>query len=180
MPAKRCQHLNSQNFYFCEGPCIWNWFGCWPPRLQRSSLQVILQPLKTYFGSGREGTSLEVLPWSFAMDNSYLVLRLDLSHSEWMYLFEKEKVSPSQFHILNWYMSPSSTQRKKLALGHKSSANSKFFISAMLASGSSCGRFSWPPFVIQTCRQFLDNWSDLERYCGYRENNIPQLEDINR
>ena len=29
-------------------------------------------------------------------------------------------------------------------------------------------------------RQFLDNWGDLERYCGYREDNIPQLEDINR
>ena len=39
---------------------------------------------------------------------------------------------------------------------------------------------SIPPFIVHSCRQFLDNWSDLERYCGYRENNIPQLEDINR
>lgn len=30
------------------------------------------------------------------------------------------------------------------------------------------------------CRQFLENWAELELYCGYREDNIPQLEDINR
>ena len=30
------------------------------------------------------------------------------------------------------------------------------------------------------CRQFLDNWSELEQYCEYRVDNIPQLEDINR
>eukprot|EP00090_Calanus_glacialis_P013363 TRINITY_DN22004_c0_g1_i1.p1 TRINITY_DN22004_c0_g1~~TRINITY_DN22004_c0_g1_i1.p1 ORF type:complete len:561 (-),score=172.93 TRINITY_DN22004_c0_g1_i1:215-1663(-) len=30
------------------------------------------------------------------------------------------------------------------------------------------------------CKQFLDNWSELEQFCGYREDNIPQLEDINR
>ena len=79
-------------------------------------------------------------------------------------------------------MTPFSTQKRRLAHGRKSSANSKFFISAMLASGS-----NWSfilensiHFLVQTCRQFLDNWSDLERYCGYRENNIPQLEDINR
>ena len=30
------------------------------------------------------------------------------------------------------------------------------------------------------CRQFLENWAELELFCGYRPDNIPQLEDINR
>ena len=41
-----------------------------------------------------------------------------------------------------------------------------FSVNILIASGS--------------YRQFLDNWGDLERYWGYREDNIPQLEDINR
>ena len=80
-------------------------------------------------------------------------------------------------------MTSFSTQKRRLAHGRKYSANSKFFISAMLASGSNWSLIlenSIHFLFFQTCRQFLDNWSDLERYCGYRENNIPQLEDINR
>ena len=34
--------------------------------------------------------------------------------------------------------------------------------------------------VMTQSRQFLENWGELEKYCGYREDNIPQLEDINR
>ena len=56
------------------------------------------------------------------MDNSCPVLRLDWSHSLQKYLFG--------------YMNPSSIQRRRLAHGLKSSVNSKFFISAMLASES--------------------------------------------
>ena len=29
------------------------------------------------------------------------------------------------------------------------------------------------------CKEFLDNWDELQRFCEYREDNIPQLEDIN-
>ena len=29
------------------------------------------------------------------------------------------------------------------------------------------------------CRVYLDLWPELADYCGYREDNIPQLEDIN-
>ena len=34
--------------------------------------------------------------------------------------------------------------------------------------------------ISYACKQFLDNWSELEQYCEYRVDNIPQLEDINR
>lgn len=29
------------------------------------------------------------------------------------------------------------------------------------------------------CREYLENWPDLVKYCGYREDNIPQLQDLN-
>ncbi|XP_065171266.1 tryptophan 5-hydroxylase 1-like isoform X2 [Atheta coriaria] len=29
------------------------------------------------------------------------------------------------------------------------------------------------------CKEFLENWPQLVKYCGYREDNIPQLQDVN-
>ncbi|KAG8249060.1 Tryptophan 5-hydroxylase 1 [Homalodisca vitripennis] len=29
------------------------------------------------------------------------------------------------------------------------------------------------------CREYLENWPELVKYCGYREDNIPQLQDLN-
>ncbi|XP_056632010.1 tryptophan 5-hydroxylase 1 [Diorhabda sublineata] len=29
------------------------------------------------------------------------------------------------------------------------------------------------------CREYLENWPQLVKYCGYREDNIPQLQDVN-
>lgn len=29
------------------------------------------------------------------------------------------------------------------------------------------------------CKEYLENWGQLMQFCGYREDNIPQLEDIN-
>ena len=114
------------------------------------------------YRSGREETSLEVLRWFFVTGNSYLVLRLKLT---W-YFFSRNFLP--------------STQRKRLARGPRSLANSKFCIYVMPASEQKY-YFSGNILIASgSHRQFLDNWGDLERYCGYREDNIPQLEDINR
>lgn len=29
------------------------------------------------------------------------------------------------------------------------------------------------------CKEFLENWPQLVKYCGYKEDNIPQLQDVN-
>ncbi|XKL61544.1 hypothetical protein PGB90_008601 [Kerria lacca] len=34
-------------------------------------------------------------------------------------------------------------------------------------------------YVKYACAEYLENWPELVKYCGYRENNIPQLQDIN-
>lgn len=33
-------------------------------------------------------------------------------------------------------------------------------------------------YVQHACREYLENWPDLVKYCGYREDNIPQLQDL--
>nr|BAJ83476.1 tryptophan hydroxylase [Gryllus bimaculatus] len=35
-------------------------------------------------------------------------------------------------------------------------------------------------YVKHACQEYLENWPQLVKYCGYREDNIPQLEDVNR
>lgn len=32
---------------------------------------------------------------------------------------------------------------------------------------------------MHACREYLENWPELVKYCGYREDNIPQLQDLN-
>lgn len=34
-------------------------------------------------------------------------------------------------------------------------------------------------YVKHACREYLENWPELVKYCGYREDNIPQLQDVN-
>ncbi|KAI5700760.1 hypothetical protein M8J76_004901 [Diaphorina citri] len=34
-------------------------------------------------------------------------------------------------------------------------------------------------YIKHACHEYLENWPELVRYCGYREDNIPQLEDVN-
>ena len=48
---KVLKHLHGPSFHFFEGACLWNWLGCWPPWIQRSSLQVSVSPLKIFFCS---------------------------------------------------------------------------------------------------------------------------------
>ena len=135
----------------CTGDTIW-FMNKWKLK------EMLIQSYR----SGREETSLEVLRWFFVTGNSYLVLRLKLT---W-YFFSRNFLP--------------STQRKRLARGPRSLANSKFCIYVMPASEQKY-YFSGNILIASgSHRQFLDNWGDLERYCGYREDNIPQLEDINR
>ncbi|KAI4470952.1 aromatic amino acid hydroxylase [Holotrichia oblita] len=34
-------------------------------------------------------------------------------------------------------------------------------------------------YLKYACQEYLENWPQLVKYCGYREDNIPQLQDIN-
>ncbi|XP_044733963.1 tryptophan 5-hydroxylase 1 isoform X4 [Chrysoperla carnea] len=34
-------------------------------------------------------------------------------------------------------------------------------------------------YLQYACKEYLENWPQLVKYCGYREDNIPQLEDLN-
>ncbi|RZF47999.1 hypothetical protein LSTR_LSTR002065 [Laodelphax striatellus] len=34
-------------------------------------------------------------------------------------------------------------------------------------------------YILHACTEYLENWPELVKYCGYREDNIPQLQDLN-
>ncbi|KAK5643047.1 hypothetical protein RI129_009214 [Pyrocoelia pectoralis] len=34
-------------------------------------------------------------------------------------------------------------------------------------------------YVKHACKEYLENWPELVKYCGYKEGNIPQLQDLN-
>ncbi|EDW92786.1 tryptophan 5-hydroxylase 1 [Drosophila yakuba] len=33
-------------------------------------------------------------------------------------------------------------------------------------------------YVLHAVPEYMDNWPELEKYCGYREDNVPQLQDV--